>query len=730
MGVLKGTLVLAIAAGALAVSGSRNAPITVAPRDGGIVSPQAIYSPQSKEHYLTADQASFARPGYHIKVNSVTIGADRKPVADVTLTDDLGAPVDRVGIQTPGATTTTFVLAWYNPANRNYTTYKTRVATAAPPAPPDRIGITTNQPTSDTACSSTTTTNCGVYKDIDIGHFTYTFGQVLPAGFDQTKTHTVGVYGRRTMPADIMDGKVYIDNDEFDFRPDGQTVTVKWDEIQERNACNQCHDPLAAHGDVRQDAKLCVLCHSPQNTDPDTGNLLDMRVFIHKIHRGSFLPSVQAGTPYHIIGNAQSDHDFSTVVFPQDIRNCQNCHEGRDPAHKPSQSDVWYTKPARAPCGACHDDIDWVTGKNHDGGPQADDSACAACHAPQGDKEYDAGIKTAHTPPYKSAQLKGLKAKILSVSNVGPGKKPTVTFQMTNGDGTILDPKNLGASPSLNILLGGPTTDYGTGQAPPAQPFRESATGATFNGTTAVYTFTNAIPATAKGTWAVAIEARRTITLNPAPRLGPPTYTEGAVNPVFYVAVTDPSPVPRRKVVDLEGNCNKCHDRLATTFSHGGQRIAIEECDICHNPNANDSPVRPASAGTPETITLKRMIHRIHTGENLTQDFTIYGFGGAPTNFNDVRYPGDRKDCVQCHTSTSTYNLPLPTGTIPALTPRDYFSPQGPATTACLGCHDNVDAAAHAYLNTTNFGGTTTAEACATCHGDGKDWDVVKVHAR
>jgi OmcA/MtrC family decaheme c-type cytochrome len=301
---------------------------------------------------------------------------------------------------------------------------------------------------------------------------------------------------------------------------------------------------------------------------------------------------------------------------------------------------------------------------------------------------------------------------------------------MTNGDGTILDPKNLGASPSLNILLGGPTTDYGTGQAPPAQPFRESATGATFNGTTAVYTFTNAIPATAKGTWAVAIEARRTITLNPAPRLGPPTYTEGAVNPVFYVAVTDPSPVPRRKVVDLEGNCNKCHDRLATTFSHGGQRIAIEECDICHNPNANDSPVRPASAGTPETITLKRMIHRIHTGENLTQDFTIYGFGGAPTNFNDVRYPGDRKDCVQCHTSTSTYNLPLPTGTIPALTPRDYFSPQGPATTACLGCHDNVDAAAHAYLNTTNFGGTTTAEACATCHGDGKDWDVVKVHAR
>jgi OmcA/MtrC family decaheme c-type cytochrome len=523
------------------------------------------------------------------------------------------------------------------------------------------------------------------------------------------------------MPADIMDGKVYIDNDEFDFRPDGQTVTAKWDEIQEKNACNQCHDPLAAHGDVRVDAKLCVLCHSPQNTDPDTGNLLDMRVFIHKIHRGSSLPSVKAGGKYHIIGFGNADNDYSTIVFPQDIRNCQNCHEGRNPAQKPSQSNVWYTFPARAPCGACHDDIDWVSGANHPGGPQADDTACASCHAPQGDVEYDAGIRTAHTVPYRSKQLKGLNATILGVTNVGPGKKPVVTFKMTENDGTILDPKNLGASPSLNILLGGPTTDYAI------DPFRENAAGAAFNGSIATYTFTNAIPANAKGTWAVAIEARRTITFNPAPRQGPATYTEGAVNPIFYIAVTDGTAVPRRNVVVLE-NCNKCHDRLATTFSHGGQRIAIEECVICHNPNASDRARRPADQGAPESISLKRLIHRIHSGENLTQDFTVFGFGGTANNFNDVRYPGNRKDCVQCHTSTSTYNLPLPTGAIPVVTQRDFFSPQGPATAACLGCHDNIDAAAHAYLNTVNspfFG-----EACATCHGDGKDWDVVKVHAR
>jgi len=228
----------------------------------------------------------------------------------------------------------------------------------------------------------------------------------------------------------------------------------------------------------------------------------------------------------------------------------------------------------------------------------------------------------------------------------------------------------------------------------------------------------------------VAIEARRTITFNPAPRKGPATYSEGAVNPVKYIAVTDGQPVARRQVVTLD-KCNACHDRLATTFSHGGQRIAIEECDICHNSNADDRNRRPADKNPPESIAFKRMIHRIHTGEELAQDYTIYGFGGTPSNFNEVTYPGDRRDCLQCHASASTYDLPLPLGTLPVMTLRDFFSPQGPGTAACLGCHSNSDAAAHAFLNTATFpGATTPAEACATCHGAGKDWAVDKVHAR
>src|SRR5687767_15505807 len=84
------------------------------------------------EAYLTDDGIAYVRPGLKIKVNSITIGADRKPVVDLTLTDDFDQPVDRLGKTTPGAISLSFILAWYNPATRQFTSYTTRRVTTPP----------------------------------------------------------------------------------------------------------------------------------------------------------------------------------------------------------------------------------------------------------------------------------------------------------------------------------------------------------------------------------------------------------------------------------------------------------------------------------------------------------------------------------------------------------------------------------------------------------------------
>jgi OmcA/MtrC family decaheme c-type cytochrome len=184
--------------------------------------------------------------------------------------------------------------------------------------------------------------------------------------------------------------------------------------------------------------------------------------------------------------------------------------------------------------------------------------------------------------------------------------------------------------------------------------------------------------------------------------------------------------------VDL-AKCNVCHARLDNLFSHGNQRIATQHCPICHNPNADDSPIRLATDPQPaESISFARMIHRIHSGDTLDQDYTIYGFGHNVSTFNDVTYPGDRRNCLACHTAQSVVELPLPITNVPVITGRDFFSPRGSATSACTGCHDSRDVAAHAYINTAYFPGNSTvpAEACGTCHASGADYDVAKVHAR
>ncbi|HEX8029202.1 MAG TPA: OmcA/MtrC family decaheme c-type cytochrome, partial [Vicinamibacterales bacterium] len=556
--------------------------------------------------------------------------------------------------------------------------------------------------------------------DLETGRAKYKFGTTLPAGFDQTKTHTLGFQAFRNLtdiPA-IGVGKNYYANLEYDFRPDGQPVTETWAKINDQTSCLACHDKktFGFHGSsAHRDVKLCVLCHQPQTVDPDTGNTMDLKVMVHKIHAPAELSA-----PYVIYGNGQSVHNYSHVTYPQDVRNCDNCHEGIDATKKPAQFDAWFTKPGREACGSCHDDINWVTGANHAAGAQLNDSQCASCHQPSSEAEFDASIKGAHTIPLKSKQLKGITATVVSTTNMAAGKKPTAVFLLKNADGTFIDATKLA---TFSPILAGSTSDYTWYRR------EDGRTTGVFDATTGTttYTFTNAIPADATGSWTISADIRRNATLKRGDGGADITLQESTINPIKYVSLTaGATATPRRTVVTM-AQCNQCHDSLSL---HGGQRNAIEECVICHNPKESDVTRRPANAGQPESVSFQRMVHRIHSGEELTQEYTVFGFGGTPIGFNEVLYPGDRTSCDKCHTANS-YKLPLPSNLESVTTLRDYFAPHGPGTAACLGCHDSKDAAAHAFLNTVLFpGAATPAEACATCHGTGKDWSVERVHAK
>jgi OmcA/MtrC family decaheme c-type cytochrome len=703
MALIQRGLMIMATAGALAIPAHLPAPVDAGggtPAKKIAVPTTSDYQPSQLEYYLGDSGLAYIRPGFNIKIVAVTNnGAGQKPIVELLFTDDVGMPLDRSGGQTPGVITMSFAMARWDPATRYY------------------VPITGSNATRGGADSG------GTWTDLEVGHYKYNFGQAVPAAIDVTAGVTMTIYGAQRNLTSIL-GKNYIPSNSFyDFRADGKVVAVGqvWGVVGNiTNSCNKCHDPLGGlsgatsgsfHGGLRNQPKACALCHT---YGLGTNGEANARVFFHKLHMGNHLPSVVAGGTYTMAGN-----NYSTVGWPgannSAPMDCTTCHEQSAP-----EKDVWKTKPGMVVCGSCHDDVDFTKVHGGTAPPQVDDSKCASCHPsdPPAGVEFDASVKGAHVVPAQSAQLKGLVATIVSATNMAPGKKPTVVYKITNGDGkTAVDGGKLAA---FAPMFAGPTTSYTT-------YVRESAVGkSTFDATagTTTYTFTGALPATASGTWAVSVDIERAYSLVRGDGKANITGNESPLNPFAYYSVDGSAVVARRTAVTMT-QCNACHGRLGL---HGGQRLVIEECVMCHNPMEGDQARRPATANPPESVSFQRLIHRIHTGEELTQPFTIYGYGGSVNDFTDVRFPGDRRNCAKCHTSTG-YLIPLADERSAAIgsvnTLRDYFSPQGPGTAACLGCHDLRDNAAHAYLNTAPFG-----EACASCHGAGLDYGVDKVHAR
>ena len=493
-----------------------------------ISAPKSPFTALDKAYYADANLVNFVRPGLDFKIVSAEIAADGTIRVRFKMSDPRGLPLDRDGVTTPGAVTSSFIASFIPKGQTQHTAYTTRVQVST------ITRVSATQASADTG---------GSYEKVAEGEYRYTFGTKAPASIDRTATHAIGVYGARNLTE--LDLGTQRDDDVFTFVPDGSKVTVTRDVIRTAT-CNKCHDPLALHGGNRRSVDLCVMCHQPQTTDPDTGNTVDFPVMIHKIHMGSSLPSVKAGKPYQIIGNANSLHDYSKVAFPSGIKNCTACHTEGGTPQSPAQANAWMMRPSRAACGACHDDVNFATGEKHVNLPQVSDSQCAQCHTPHGELDFDASIHGAHLTARFSKNLPGTVFELVKVDNATPGSKPTLTFTLKDKAGKPFLPSD---TLRLAAVMAGPTTDYSWYVSEDARGAQGSAASGTFT-----YTFQNALPADAKGTYSIGMEGYRNIVLLPGTKKQIAVRDAG-VNKVINFSVDQSKAEARRTVVTL-AKCN------------------------------------------------------------------------------------------------------------------------------------------------------------------------------
>jgi len=578
--------------------------------------------------------------------------------------------------------------------------------------------------------------------------------QGLDLGYEPERTHRVAIqFDNAQVPA----------NPYYDWIPaSGETTLLDHHDVAATANCNGCHEQLALHGGNRYAVEYCVTCHNPGSADANSGNSVDFKVMIHKIHRGANLPSVQAGGEYAIWGFRDTKHDYSKLVYPQDIRNCVVCHGGTltgddRTAQLTTRGDNWSEYASQAACGSCHDDLDFSL---HFGG-QADDSNCMSCHQTSG---VAGSIRERHRNPIAEAGER-FAAEILSVSGTGPGEFPTVQYRITDpSDGDRAydlqnDPEWTvgGGASRLAIDIAWSTTDYtntGNGSESASAVSIDALRGTPVGDGSYTVTSGVAIPdgslapgIAANGSGVAAVEGHPAVNVGSAADPDVQRIPFDNVHAFFSIDEPTGTAEERREVAEI-GKCLNCHGQLSL---HGSNRTNnLQVCVACHNPRNTDREVREIAASPPtdgkdeESLDFKRMIHGIHGAAMRENPLQIVGFQGRTTYVYDeehVHYPGRLGNCLTCH-AEDTYGVPLAETVLGTTvdTGEDHESPLddtviSPVTAVCSSCHDGTSARAHMEQNGGSFA-TTQAdiddgkvlEQCATCHGEGRTVDVGLVH--
>ena len=186
-------------------------------------------------------------------------------------------------------------------------------------------------------------------------------------------------------------------------------------------------------------------------------------------------------------------------------------------------------------------------------------------------------------------------------------------------------------------------------------------------------------------------------------------------------------------------SCNTCHSKLAL---HGGGRVDTHYCVLCHNGFTADPY-------TGNVLDLRTMVHQIHAGRKLTQGYTVVGYQNNVSNFSDVGFPQDLRNCTKCHTGDAAV-----AGRIDAATKGTdgtvaiHATPQGnnwqseTTKAACLTCHDDTLSSSPLHVlqstgasnswygihNPTGISTATSDQVCQNCHIAGTSLGADVVH--
>lgn len=700
------------------------APITVGAADVG-----------SAKHEVPPDQR---RVPEHLFPTITSVNLDGPPVIEFQVSDELGLPV--TGFRQGDNVSISFTVSKLAPGSRGETSrWRTYIRGSDE-------GV---------AGAQATTYSGGKLEDLGGGNYRFTFDKALPdisgVAFRSDLTHRVGMEIRDPV---ILGEEVPGEDAVFDIQPStGNTSGIEQRKIVKQESCANCHgtEEFAFHGGPRQSVDYCVTCHQPGSRDVGSGNTMDFRVMIHKIHFGENLTNL----PYTFCGfgcenfGAPPD-DFSHVAFPQDIRNCTNCHDPEDP-ETPQAVNV-NNRATAAACTSCHDDLasDYNGLTNANGNHPAlaqPNENCVECHSEGG---LVASILKSHEIPSQQA-AKRFSYNILNVTNSGPGQSPVITFSVTdptNGDASYdleNDPEFTGSGARLAMAISWPNNDFtnvsnDAGTSTTGRPVGQAISisvaggdlpaGVTSNGdgtytvNTGMLSTPLVVPSTtpALGSGTVILEGHPAGDFNSD---GSFDDSVPATSAAKAFAITDSSPRARRAVVDV-ANCQNCHGVNDGLSLHGGNRTDnVLVCSTCHNPNATDLFRRPIDPdGTADgmnmatldgledrPIDFKHLIHAIHGSSHRETPYVVYGFGSTPHDFSHVGYPRSPSDCHACHRE-GTESLPLGANVLgttvnsgATVVGASFFGANAyaPSMTAALDPTDDNNA-------------SPTAAVCSACH--------------